>query len=65
MDLTTWKGMYDEVPQMLTEDERKAWIGELTGVALGSDAFFPFRDNVDRARLVLTIQYLKHANCTY
>lgn len=52
MDLATWKAMYDEVPQMLTEDERKAWISQLTGVALGSDAFFPFRDNIDRARLV-------------
>lgn len=51
MDLATWKAMYDEVPQMLTEDERKAWISQLTGVALGSDAFFPFRDNIDRARL--------------
>uniref|UniRef100_A0A023FJH6 Putative aicar transformylase/imp cyclohydrolase/methylglyoxal synthase n=1 Tax=Amblyomma cajennense TaxID=34607 RepID=A0A023FJH6_AMBCJ len=37
------------VPQ-LTEEEKKAWIAKLSGVALSSDAFFPFRDNIDRAR---------------
>ncbi|KAL3247881.1 hypothetical protein MRX96_056798 [Rhipicephalus microplus] len=37
------------VPQ-LTEAEKKAWIAKLSGVALSSDAFFPFRDNIDRAR---------------
>jgi phosphoribosylaminoimidazolecarboxamide formyltransferase/IMP cyclohydrolase/phosphoribosylaminoimidazolecarboxamide formyltransferase len=31
-------------------DEKKAWIATQTGVALGSDAFFPFGDNVERAR---------------
>ncbi|XP_077562402.1 bifunctional purine biosynthesis protein ATIC [Haemaphysalis longicornis] len=37
------------VPQ-LTEEEKKAWISKLSSVALSSDAFFPFRDNIDRAR---------------
>lgn len=52
MDRETWKVMYEEVPQELSDAERKEWLQKLNGVALGSDAFFPFRDNVDRARLV-------------
>lgn len=52
MDLEIWKAMYEEVPEFLTENERREWLTKLSGVALGSDAFFPFRDNIDRARLV-------------
>lgn len=52
MDRETWKQMYEEVPEELTEIEKKEWISKLKNVALGSDAFFPFRDNVDRASLV-------------
>ncbi|KAH8022619.1 hypothetical protein HPB51_000919 [Rhipicephalus microplus] len=44
------------VPQ-LTEAEKKAWIAKLSGVALSSDAFFPFRDNIDRARQVIVIYH--------
>ena len=33
------------------QDERRRWIANLDGVAVASDAFFPFRDNIDRARL--------------
>lgn len=44
--------MFDEVPAPMTDDEKRNWIEKLTGVSLGSDAFFPFRDNVDRAHLV-------------
>lgn len=44
---------FEEVPAPLTETERREWLSKLSGVALGSDAFFPFRDNVDRAKLVL------------
>jgi len=51
MNRAMFESMYDEVPADLTEDERKEWLDKLSGVALGSDAFFPFRDNVDRARL--------------
>lgn len=51
MPRATFEAMYEEVPKMLTDAERKEWISKLSGVALGSDAFFPFRDNVDRARL--------------
>lgn len=52
MDRNIFNAMYDDVPVEFTESERKEWLNQLQGVALGSDAFFPFRDNVDRARLV-------------
>ncbi|XP_034289370.1 bifunctional purine biosynthesis protein ATIC [Pantherophis guttatus] len=48
-DFAKWKAQFEEVPSLLTEAEKKAWIGKLKGVSLSSDAFFPFRDNVDRA----------------
>lgn len=44
--------MFEKVPEPLTDFEKREWIQKLTGVSLGSDAFFPFRDNVDRAHLV-------------
>jgi phosphoribosylaminoimidazolecarboxamide formyltransferase / IMP cyclohydrolase len=40
---------FTELPAPLAEDERRAWLGRLQGVSLSSDAFFPFRDNIDRA----------------
>ncbi|XP_033026933.1 bifunctional purine biosynthesis protein PURH [Lacerta agilis] len=49
-DLVKWKALFKEVPALLTEADQKAWIGKLNGVSLSSDAFFPFRDNVDRAK---------------
>ncbi|CAL8350893.1 unnamed protein product [Merluccius merluccius] len=49
-DLAAWKAMFEEVPELLTETEKQNWVSSLQGVALSSDAFFPFRDNVDRAR---------------
>jgi len=52
MDETTWAAMYETIPDLLTDKDRAEWSGKLSGVALGSDAFFPFRDNVDRARQV-------------
>lgn len=52
MDRNIFNAMYEEVPVELTESERREWLNQLGEVALGSDAFFPFRDNVDRARLV-------------
>lgn len=50
IDETTWAAMYETVPSLLTDKDRAEWNSKLSGVALGSDAFFPFRDNVDRAR---------------
>lgn len=53
MDTAVWTAMYEEIPSQLTVTERQEWLGNLKGVCLGSDAFFPFRDNIDRARLVI------------
>lgn len=44
--------MYDEVPEPLSVMEKKSWISSLQAVAVSSDAFFPFRDNIDRAKRV-------------
>lgn len=45
-----WQNLFTEKPAPLTREERKEWIAKNTGVALGSDAFFPFGDNIERAR---------------
>ena len=45
----TWQQFFTEKPEPLTREEKKAWIAKNTGVALGSDAFFPFGDNIERA----------------
>lgn len=44
-----WAGTFRTVPQRLSHDERRAWLDGLSGVAISSDAYFPFRDNIDRA----------------
>lgn len=44
-----WQQFFTEQPKPLSREERKAWIAQLTGVSLGSDAFFPFGDNIERA----------------
>ena len=44
-----WQQFLTECPEPLTREERKEWIAKNTGVALGSDAFFPFGDNIERA----------------
>lgn len=45
----TWQQFFTTKPEPLTREEKKAWLKELKGVALGSDAFFPFGDNIERA----------------
>jgi phosphoribosylaminoimidazolecarboxamide formyltransferase/IMP cyclohydrolase len=45
----TWGEIFTSLPRQLTADEKRAWLGALTGVSCGSDAFFPFRDSIDRA----------------
>ncbi|MCI9645006.1 MAG: phosphoribosylaminoimidazolecarboxamide formyltransferase, partial [Oscillibacter sp.] len=45
-----WQAVFTERPQPLAAEEKKAWIAKLGGVTCGSDAFFPFGDNVERAR---------------
>ena len=44
-----WQLFFAERPEPLTREEKKAWIARNTKVALGSDAFFPFGDNIERA----------------
>ncbi len=44
-----WQQFFTEQPQPLTREEKKEWIARNRGVALGSDAFFPFGDNIERA----------------
>ncbi|MGN1354629.1 MAG: phosphoribosylaminoimidazolecarboxamide formyltransferase [Alloprevotella sp.] len=44
-----WRAFFTERPEVLTMEEKKAWIAQNTGVCLGSDAFFPFGDNIERA----------------
>jgi len=51
MPLDFFKSMYDEVPVFLTDSEKLDWSMKLSEVALASDAFFPFRDNIDRAKM--------------
>ena len=45
-----WQNTFQVKPEVLTEAEKKAWVAQLGGVTVGSDAFFPFGDNVERAR---------------
>ena len=44
-----WQQFFTEKPEEFTREERRQWLSGLTGVALGSDAFFPFGDNIERA----------------
>ena len=45
-----WAETFTEQPAPLTREEKRAWLAGVTGVCLGSDAFFPFGDNIERAR---------------
>ncbi len=45
----TWETLFTEKPEPLTLEEKKAWLAQNTKVSLGSDAFFPFGDNIERA----------------
>ena len=44
-----WKRVFTEKPPIFTKEEKDAWLAQVKGVALGSDAFFPFGDNIERA----------------
>ncbi len=44
-----WQNFFSQKPEPLTKEEKKAWLAQNTQVALGSDAFFPFGDNIERA----------------
>ena len=55
-----WQKFFTEKPELLTEEEKAAWIAQNTNVALGSDAFFPFGDNIERAHKS-GVQYVAQA----
>ena len=44
-----WEAIFKEKPEVFTKEEKRAWLDQMTGVTLGSDAFFPFGDNIERA----------------
>ena len=44
-----WEKIFTEKPSIFTREEKRAWLDQLTGVTLGSDAFVPFSDNIERA----------------
>lgn len=44
-----WENIFTEKPEVFTKEERREWLDKLTDVTLGSDAFFPFFDNIERA----------------
>lgn len=44
-----WETIFRKKPPVFTREEKKAWLGRMEGVSLGSDAFFPFGDNIERA----------------
>ena len=56
----TWQQFFTERPEPLTREEKRAWIAKNTGVSLGSDAFFPFGDNIERAHKS-GVQYIAQA----
>jgi len=49
LDDGKWQGIFDERPEPLTNDEKREWLLGFNDVSLGSDAFFPFGDNIERA----------------
>ncbi|MBI2324515.1 MAG: phosphoribosylaminoimidazolecarboxamide formyltransferase [Chloroflexi bacterium] len=49
-ELVAWRTAFDREPQRLSADERREWLDKITPLSYVSDAFLPFRDNVDRAR---------------
>ena len=50
LETDDWKRVFTEKPEPLSREEKKEYLNTITGVALGSDAFFPFGDNVERAK---------------
>ena len=60
----TWEMFFTEKPEVLTMEEKKAWIAQNTKVALGSDAFFPFGDNIERAHKS-GVEYIEQAGGSF
>lgn len=55
-----WEQFFTEKPEVLTREEKRTWLNTLKGVSLGSDAFFPFGDNIERAHKS-GVQYIAQA----
>ncbi|MFN2237380.1 MAG: phosphoribosylaminoimidazolecarboxamide formyltransferase [Anaerolineales bacterium] len=51
LEKASWDEIFEEIPKQLTSEDKRDWINKLSNVVLGSDAFFPFRDSIDRAAL--------------
>jgi phosphoribosylaminoimidazolecarboxamide formyltransferase/IMP cyclohydrolase len=49
VEQAAWENSFEEVPPRLTREQKREWLSQMHGVAYGSDAFLPFRDNLDRA----------------
>jgi len=49
MEYKEWKKLFEVVPEKLTQKDKEAWLSRFKDVSYGSDAFIPFRDNIDRA----------------
>ncbi|MCC2686767.1 MAG: phosphoribosylaminoimidazolecarboxamide formyltransferase [Paenibacillaceae bacterium] len=49
VEQAAWENCFEEVPPRLTREQKREWLNQMHGVAYGSDAFLPFRDNLDRA----------------
>lgn len=45
----TWENFFETKPEVFTKEEKRAWLDQMQGVSLASDAFFPFGDNIERA----------------
>ena len=54
-----WERVFTEKPEVFTREEKRAWLDQMTDVALGSDAFFPFGDNIERAKKS-GVKYIAH-----
>ncbi|CAG8848869.1 20584_t:CDS:1, partial [Racocetra persica] len=50
LERTSWESQFNTIPEPLTSEERKLHLATFSDVALSSDAFFPFSDNIHRAR---------------
>lgn len=55
-----WENIFTQKPDPLTREEKRAWLDTMSGVSLGSDAFFPFGDNIERAKRS-GVQYVAEA----
>ena len=54
-----WENIFTEKPEVFTKEEKREWLDKLTDVTLGSDAFFPFFDNIERAHKS-GVKYIAH-----